>query len=38
MQTPKFLNVKIIGCGIAGGSLAAMLPVAWMCGIGAGLV
>jgi len=32
MEVPMYLNVKVIGCGLVGGTLAAMIPIAFACG------
>jgi len=37
MEIPMYLNVKIIACGVAGGSFAALVPLFPACGLGAGL-
>jgi hypothetical protein len=38
MEVPMYLNVNVIGCGLLGGSLAAMLPIVYACGLAMGLV
>lgn len=32
MEVPMNLNVKVVGCGLLGGSLAALLPIVYACG------
>jgi hypothetical protein len=33
MEVPMYLNVKIILCGVAGGSVAAAIPIFPACGL-----
>jgi hypothetical protein len=38
MEVPMYLNVKIVLCGAAGGTLAAALPTFPACGLLMGIV